>query len=83
MFAIVRAGGHQHKVAVGDTLTVDRLSAGPGDTVTLPALLLIDGDAVTADAAATEALDAALALARHLMTRDHGDSLLRTRPSAD
>jgi hypothetical protein len=34
-------------------------------------------------AAATEALDAALALARHLMTRDHGDSLLRTRPSAD
>ena len=52
MYAIVRAGGHQHKVAVGDTLTVDRLSAGPGDTVTLPALLLIDGDAVTADAAA-------------------------------
>ena len=52
MFAIVRAGGHQHKVAVGDTLTVDRLSAGPGESVTLPALLLVDGDAVTADAAA-------------------------------
>ena len=52
MYAIVRAGGHQHKVAVGDTLTVDRLSAGPGDTVSLPALLLIDGDAVTTDAAA-------------------------------
>ena len=52
MYAIVRAGGHQHKVAVGDTLTVDRLSAGPGESVTLPALLLVDGDAVTADAAA-------------------------------
>ena len=52
MYAIVRAGGHQHKVAVGDTLTVDRLSAGPGDTVSLPALLLVDGDAVTSDAAA-------------------------------
>jgi hypothetical protein len=34
-------------------------------------------------AAASEALDAALALARRLMTRDHGDSLLRTRPSSD
>jgi len=52
VYAIVRAGGHQHKVAVGDTLTVDRLSAGPGESVTLPALLLVDGDAVTADAAA-------------------------------
>ena len=50
MYAIVRAGGHQHKVAVGDTLTVNRLSAGPGETVTLPALLLVDGEAVTADA---------------------------------
>jgi large subunit ribosomal protein L21 len=50
VFAIVRAGGHQHKVAVGDTLTVDRLSAGAGDTVTLPAVLLVDGDAVTSDA---------------------------------
>ena len=52
MYAIVRAGGHQHKVAVGDTLTVDRLSAGPGETVTLPAVLLVDGEAVTSDAAA-------------------------------
>jgi large subunit ribosomal protein L21 len=52
VYAIVRAGGHQHKVAVGDTLTVDRLSAGPGESVTLPALLLVDGDAITADAAA-------------------------------
>ena len=30
-------------------------------------------------AAATDAVDAALALARRLMTREHGDSLLRTR----
>ena len=52
MYAIVRAGGHQHKVEVGDTLTVNRLMAGPGESVTLPAVLLVDGDAVTADAAA-------------------------------
>jgi large subunit ribosomal protein L21 len=51
VYAIVRAGGHQHKVAVGDTITINRLAAGPGDSVSLPAVLLVDGDAVTTDAA--------------------------------
>ena len=53
MYAIVRSGGHQHKVAVGDTLTVDRLTGKPGDAITLPAVLLVDdAGAVTTDAAA-------------------------------
>ena len=52
MYAIVRTGGHQHKVAVGDTLEVNRLSAAPGESVTLPAVLLVDdAGAVTSDAA--------------------------------
>ncbi|HTY71241.1 MAG TPA: 50S ribosomal protein L21 [Actinomycetes bacterium] len=52
MYAIVRAGGRQEKVAVGDLVTVDRLPGEPGSSVQLPALLLVDGDAVTSDAAA-------------------------------
>ena len=44
MYAIVRAGGRQEKVAVGDVLVVDRLDGEPGATVELPALLLVDGD---------------------------------------
>ena len=53
MYAIVRAGGHQHRVAVGDTLQVNRLTAAPGDSITLPAVLLVDdAGAVTSDAAA-------------------------------
>ena len=53
MYAIVRTGGHQHKVAVGDTLEVNRVSAAPGESVTLPAVLLVDdAGAVTSDAAA-------------------------------
>ena len=52
MYAIVRAGGHQHRVAVGDTLQVNRLTAAPGDSITLPAVLLVDdAGAVTSDAA--------------------------------
>jgi large subunit ribosomal protein L21 len=53
VYAIVRTGGHQHKVAVGDTLSVDRRSAAPGESVTLPAVLLVDdAGAITTDAAA-------------------------------
>jgi large subunit ribosomal protein L21 len=53
VYAIVRSGGHQHKVAVGDTLTVDKLSSSAGESITLPAVLLVGDDgAVTADATA-------------------------------
>ncbi|MFM8961697.1 MAG: bL21 family ribosomal protein, partial [Actinomycetota bacterium] len=30
MYAIVKAGGRQEKVAVGDTVFVDRIEAAPG-----------------------------------------------------
>ena len=52
MYAIVRSGGRQHKVAVGDVVEIDRVEGEPGATLTLPALLLVDGDSVTTDAAA-------------------------------
>ena len=52
MYAVVKAGGSQHKVAVGDTFTINRLAAAAGDSVDLPAILLVDGDSVTSDAAA-------------------------------
>jgi large subunit ribosomal protein L21 len=56
VYAIVRSGGHQHKVAVGDTLTVDRLHSAPGESITLPAVLLVDDSgAVTTDAKALSA----------------------------
>jgi large subunit ribosomal protein L21 len=47
----VKAGGSQHKVAVGDRFTVNRLAGQAGDTVTLPAILLVDGDTVTSSPA--------------------------------
>jgi large subunit ribosomal protein L21 len=52
VYAVVRTGGKQHKVAVGDELDVELLPGQTGDSVTLPALLLVDGGTVTADAAA-------------------------------
>ena len=52
VYAIVKAGGRQEKVAVGDVVVVDRLSAQAGSTIELPALLLVDGATVTTDASA-------------------------------
>ncbi|WP_037576425.1 50S ribosomal protein L21 [Phaeacidiphilus oryzae] len=50
MYAIVRSGGRQHKVAVGDVIEADRIStAKVGDTVELTTVLLVDGEAVTSD----------------------------------
>jgi len=50
VYAIVRSGGKQHRVAVGDVLAVERLPGEAGSTVTLPAVLLVDGAAVTSAA---------------------------------
>ena len=51
MYAIVRAGGRQEKVEVGDLVVMDRVSGEPGSSLALPAVLLVDGASVTSDAA--------------------------------
>ncbi|NLW98402.1 MAG: 50S ribosomal protein L21 [Actinomycetales bacterium] len=50
MYAIVRAGGRQEKVSVGDTLIIDKVSASTGDSIDLTPLLVVDGTTVTSDA---------------------------------
>ncbi len=50
MYAIVRCGGRQEKVALDDVLTVDKLAdEEAGSSVTLPALLVVDGSTVISD----------------------------------
>ena len=51
MYAIVRAGATQQKVAVGDVIEIDKIATPVGDSVTLPVVLVVDGEAVTSDAA--------------------------------
>jgi large subunit ribosomal protein L21 len=52
VYAIVKTGGKQYKVAVGDVVEVEKVSGGVGDAVALPALLVVDDGAVTSDAEA-------------------------------
>ncbi len=65
MYAVVKAGGKQHKVAVGDRFTVNRLEGAAGDTVTLPVVLLVDGDTVTSDAEALAKVTATGEIVEH------------------
>lgn len=49
MYAIVKTGGKQYKVAPGDKLNVEKLPGEAGDKVTLDAICIVDGKKVEAD----------------------------------
>jgi len=46
MYAIIKTGGKQYRVAQGETLLIERLPDAEGDTVALTPLLYVDGDTV-------------------------------------
>ncbi len=47
MYAVIRTGGKQYRVAPGDTVEVEKILANVGDTLTLSDVLLVaDGDTV-------------------------------------
>ena len=45
MYAIVKTGGHQYKVAIGDHLNVEKLPVEAGEKVELEEVLMVSGDA--------------------------------------
>ena len=47
MFAVIRTGGKQYKVAKDDVLLVERLEGEPGSTVALDVLMVGDGATVS------------------------------------
>jgi large subunit ribosomal protein L21 len=50
MYAIVKTGGKQYRVAEGDVIEVEKLVGVPGDAISLSAVLLVDGDSLVTDA---------------------------------
>jgi len=46
MYAVIRTGGKQYKVAPGDKLRVEKLLGAVGDKVTFDEVLLIGGESV-------------------------------------
>jgi large subunit ribosomal protein L21 len=47
MFAVIRTGGKQYRVAAEDVIKVDKVSGEPGEIVQFGEVLVVGGDAVT------------------------------------
>lgn len=47
MYAIVKTGGKQYKVAEGDLVKVEKIEGEPGSSVALSPVLLVDGASIT------------------------------------
>jgi large subunit ribosomal protein L21 len=60
VYAIVRSGSKQQKVAVGDVIEIDRTEDAVGSSITLPVVMVVDGERVdtAADSLAKAAVTA-------------------------
>lgn len=47
MYAVIKTGGKQYKVAAADTITIEKLEAEAGDVVVFPEVLMLGGEAGT------------------------------------
>ena len=54
MFAVVRTGGKQYRVAADDKILVEKLDGAARDTVVLETLMLGDGGALTSGGVTAE-----------------------------
>lgn len=58
MYAVVRTGGKQYRVAADDVLAVEKLDGAPGDALTLADVLMVgDGGSVALGAGASVAAE--------------------------
>jgi large subunit ribosomal protein L21 len=64
MYAVIRTGGKQARVAEGDTIDVELLGLEEGAEVTFEPVLLVDGETVLAGAAVSGATVAARVVGR-------------------
>jgi large subunit ribosomal protein L21 len=65
MYAIVKTGGKQYRVAEGDVIEVEKLPGEPGAAVNLAAVLVVDGSDVVADASALARVTVAAEVVAH------------------
>ena len=74
MFAVIRTGGKQYKVAKDDVIRVEKLAGEPGATVTLADVLMVGGDG--ADARAGTPILAGASVTAELVQHTRGDKII-------
>jgi len=47
MYAVIKAGGKQHKVKTGDVIQIEHVAGGSGDQITFEPILVVDDDGKT------------------------------------
>jgi len=47
MFAVIKTGGKQYRVAAEDVIKIDKVAGSPGEIIQLPEVLLLGGEQVT------------------------------------
>jgi large subunit ribosomal protein L21 len=72
MYAIIESGSKQYRVAVGDSINVDRLAAEAGSEITIDRVLLVGGDDVKVGA---PVVDGAAVTAK-VVSHDKADKVL-------
>lgn len=69
MFAIIKTGGKQYRVAVGDSIYVEKLPQGSTETVSFDALMVGDGDNVRVGAPLVDGVRVEGRVMRHVRGR--------------
>jgi large subunit ribosomal protein L21 len=73
MFAVIRTGGKQYKVAKDEVITVEKLAGEPGETIELDEVLMIgDGATVSAGAPLVAGASVSATLVEHRL----GDKII-------
>ena len=65
MYAIVKTGGKQYKVAEGDLVKIEKLEGEPGSSVALTPVLLVDGADVKSKADDLSKVEVAAEIVEH------------------
>jgi len=73
MFAVIRTGGKQYKVAQGDVIAVEKLAGEPGATIELAEVLMVGEGA---SAAAGTPLVAGASVSAELVEHRRGDKII-------
>ena len=73
MFAVIRTGGKQYRVAQGDIIKVERIEAEAGATVTLDQVLMVGEGA---DAKVGLPLIAGASVAAEVVAQDRGPKVI-------
>jgi large subunit ribosomal protein L21 len=72
MFAVIKAGGKQYRVAAEDVIRIDRVEAEPGQVVEFGEVLVLGGETPTVGAPTV----AGATVAGELLAHDRGDKVI-------